>query len=85
MTTIYAQLAEQIATAIEAIPTDHRLQPKHGMVVSGPEAAFQHLQDWAFTAGYTYIIESYIGDRVHWDCLFYKNETRNTRKIDKKD
>jgi hypothetical protein len=45
MTTIYPQLAEQVAYATEAIPADRRVQPAHNIVVSDPDVAFQHLQD----------------------------------------
>jgi hypothetical protein len=85
MTTINSKLAEQIAYATEAIPANHRLQPAHNIVVSGPEEAFQHLQDWAFTQGCAYVVESKVDRRVRWDCIFHKKETRNTRRTAEED
>lgn len=64
MTTIYPQLANQIAAAIEAIPTANRQQPGDQIIVSDPDIAFQYLQDWAFIQGVAFVIESKNKDRV---------------------
>jgi hypothetical protein len=82
MTTIYPQLAQQIAIAIEAIPSPNRQQPGDNMVVSSPDIAFQHLQDWAFVQGLAFVVEYRESTRVRWDCIFHKKETRNSRRME---
>jgi hypothetical protein len=64
MTMISSKLAEQIAYAIKAIPAARRLQPAYNIVVSDPDEAFQHLQDWGFTQGNAYVVESKADRRV---------------------
>ena len=50
---------------------------------STPEAAFVHIQPWAFINGYAYVIESKGKRRVRYECIFHSRtgrKTRNTRK-----
>ena len=74
-------LRNEIATAIEDIPEAHRIAPVHGAIVSDPNSAFIHLQDWAFTQGYCFVIASSNDIRVRFNCIHHSIETRNTRKL----
>ncbi|OBT43326.1 hypothetical protein VE00_06921 [Pseudogymnoascus sp. WSF 3629] len=47
--------------------------------------AFQRLQDWAFTQGYAFVIESSEARKVRWDCIFHKKSTKNSRKTAEED
>jgi hypothetical protein len=81
MSTVTSLLARQIECAIEAIPAAHREAPTHGDVVADPEVAFRRIQDWAFTQGYAFVIESTTDIRVRFECVHHKNNTKNCRKI----
>jgi hypothetical protein len=59
MATITPLLASQIAAVIEARPEHYRKQPAHEVIVSDLNMTSQHLQDWAFTQGFTFVMESY--------------------------
>jgi hypothetical protein len=85
MSTVTSVLARQIQLAIEAIPAAHREAPTHGDVVADPEVAFRRIQDWAFTQGYAFVIESTTDIRVRFECVHHKNNTKNCRKIEEKD
>ena len=85
MSTVTSLLARQIERAIEAIPAAHREAPTHGDVVADPDVAFRRIQDWAFTQGYAFVIESTTDIRVRFECVHHKNNTKNCRKIEEKD
>jgi hypothetical protein len=56
--TISAQVAEKVATAVEAIQDLHLQLPAHDIVISNPDIASQDLQDWAFTQGFAFVVET---------------------------
>jgi hypothetical protein len=85
MSLINPELASQIERAIEAIPLAHCEALADRTVVVSPEAAFVQIQDWAFTQGHAFVIESRSHNRVRFDCIYHKKETRNTRKTEEKD
>ena len=65
------QLAAQIKEAIRTIPDRYRDAPIDGSVVVDPEAAFTHIQHWAFINGYAYVTESKGKRRVRYECIMY--------------
>jgi hypothetical protein len=71
------------------IPLAHHEVPKG--VVSSPDSAFIHINDWAFLNGHAYvkISGSMKEGRYRFGCIFHSRKkgqrTQNTRKIDKKD
>jgi hypothetical protein len=85
MTTILPTLAAQIELAIKAIPAAHREPPIHDTVVADPDSAFQRCQDWAFTQGFAFVIETRTDIRVRFECLHHKKETRNSRHLEEVD
>jgi hypothetical protein len=78
---INAGLRREIETAIEAIPEAHRVAPEAGSIVSDPNSAFAHLQDWAFTQGYAFVISSSTDIRARFLCIHHSEKTRNFRKL----
>jgi hypothetical protein len=54
--------------------------PTKGEIVESKETALLRLQDWAFTYGFALAIESGTADRVRFQCIHHKRDTRNTRK-----
>ena len=79
--TVTPLLAAQIALATKALPSDHLLILTHGESFKTPEEAFQHLQDWAFTKGFTVVTESTRKGRVIFQCIYHRKKTRNSRMI----
>lgn len=71
------------------IPLAHRDVPEG--VVSNPDSAFIHINDWAFLNGYAYVntAASKKEGRYRYSCIFHSRKegqrTRNYRKIDEKD
>jgi hypothetical protein len=84
--TVTPELAAQLSAAVAALPPAHRLNPLENEAFESREAAFVRLQDWAFTKGFALVTESAKTHnsqvvRVYLDCLHYKKETRNSRKL----
>jgi hypothetical protein len=50
-----AKLQAQLDKAGAKIPIDHRRVPSHNSVVSHPDTAFTHINNWALTAMRTYV------------------------------
>jgi hypothetical protein len=75
--TVTPVLAAQIRAAVAALPAAHRTPPKEKEIVESPEAAFVRLQDWAFTQGFAFVIESTRKDQVLFECTHYKKGTKN--------
>lgn len=79
------ELYRQIAAAIEVILPPHREPPDDSIVVADPSSAFDRIQDWAFCEGYAFVKASANAVRYQFDCIYHKNETRNTRKLKEQD
>jgi len=79
-TTVTPELAVQIEAATAALPAAHRLPPQEREIVESKEAAFQRLQNWAFTQGFALAVESGRADRVVYHCVHHKKKTKNSRK-----
>ena len=73
------ELAAQIKKAIRTIPDQYRDAPIDGSIVVDPEAAFVHIQHWAFINGYAYVTESKGKRRVRYECIFHSRTGRNTQ------
>ncbi len=84
MSTILPALQAQIDKVIANMPSDHREALIHGTVVVSPEAVYERVQDWAFTQGYAFVVESSTDTRVRFEYLYYKEDTRNTRNTEEK-
>src|SRR5256885_518842 len=81
MSTILPDLQAQINKVIANIPPDHLEAPVHGTAVTSPQAAYEQVQDWAFSQGYAFAIESATDSRVRFECIHHKEETKNCRKL----
>jgi hypothetical protein len=84
---VTSKLRKQLDAAIAALPPAHRLNPTENQAFEAQKAAFDRLQDWAFTKGFAFVTESsktYKGqvNQVYLDCVHYKKATRNTRKLE---
>jgi hypothetical protein len=79
MNTMTPGLATQIEVAVAALPTAHRLAPQEREIVENEEA-FPRLQDWAFTRGFAFAIESAKPGRIVFRCTHHQKRTRNTRR-----
>jgi hypothetical protein len=53
--TVTAELRAQIDAAVAAIPAAHRIAPIDGEYTESRDAAFERLQDWAFTQGFAIV------------------------------
>ncbi len=62
-TTITPELTSQIIIATEAIPRAHFMPPAHDVAIADPSIMFEHLNNWAFTQGFTYVKLSTKKDR----------------------
>jgi hypothetical protein len=78
---INARLRREIDTTIEAIPEASRVAPQAGSIVSDPNSAFAHLQDWDFTHEYAFVISSSTDIRARFLCIHHTEKTRNFRKL----
>jgi hypothetical protein len=74
-------LRNEIDTVIKAIPVTNRVIPTAGAIIPDPNSAFIHLQDWAFTQGYAFIIALLNNIRARFNYIYYQVKTRNTRKL----
>jgi hypothetical protein len=85
------KLQAQLDEARAKIPIDRRRVPSYNSVVSHPNTAFTHINNWAFLNGYAYVRASGSTSlyRVRYKCILYlrKNgkRTQNTLKLDEKD
>ena len=84
--TVTAELQAQLATATAALPPSHRLNPCENEPSESRETAYTRLQDWAFTKGFVLVIESAKTKngqvvRQYVECVHYKKETCNYRKL----
>ena len=75
MTSITPILEAQIAKAIEAIPEGRRRAPQPQTIVTGPEEALAIVNDWAFTKGYAFIMESYRVYMARFACYYHGLKT----------
>ena len=88
-TTLPQALQASLNQARANIPLAHREVPEG--VVSSPDTAFIHINDWAFLNGYAYvkISGSAKEGRYRFGCIFHSRKegqrTQNTRKTDEKD
>jgi hypothetical protein len=78
-------LRNEINTTIKAIPVTNRVIPTAGAIVPDPNSAFIHLQDWASTQGYAFVIASSNNIRTRFNYIHYQVKTHNTRKLTEKD
>ena len=85
VSTVTPGLAAQIDAAVAALPTAHRLAPTVGEIVESKAAAFERLQNWAFTHHFALVIESANARRVLFQCTHHKKKTQNTRKTEEAD
>jgi hypothetical protein len=88
--TVTAEVVAQLSTAVAALPPAHCLNPEEYKPSESKEAAFERLQNWAFTKGFALVKESSKTKdgqvvRVYLDCVHHKNKTRNTRKVAEED
>ena len=85
--TITAELRAQVAAAVAALPPPHRRAPVDGELAASRDAAFERLQDWAFTRGFAIAKDSCKTSadgqtvRAYFDCVHHKKATRNTRRL----
>lgn len=75
-----AELQAQLATAIEALPPAHRLNPCENNPFESRESAYLRLQDWAFTKGFALVIKSAKTEkgqvvRQYVECVHHKKQT----------
>ena len=90
-TNLPLQLLAQLDQARADIPPDHRRVPEQGGIVSHPDTAFIHINDWAFLNGHAYVRVSGSAKarRVRYSCIFHSRKegerTQNTRKLDEDD
>lgn len=88
-TTLPQALQASLNKARANIPLAHHEVPEG--VVSNPDSAFIHINDWAFLNGHAYVklSGSMKEGRYRYSCIFHSRKegerTRNTRKIDEKD
>ena len=88
-TTLPQPLQASLNQARANIPLAHREVPEG--VVSSPDTAFVHINDWAFLNGHAYVKLSGSAKegRYRYSCIFHSRKegerTRNTRNIKKKD
>jgi hypothetical protein len=72
------------------IPSNHREGPQEG-IVSDPDTAFIHINDWAFLNSHAYVKLSRTVNtgRCRYGCIFHSRKegqrTQNTCKIEEKD
>jgi hypothetical protein len=90
-TSLPPKLQAQLDQARANIPLDHREAPPNDSIVSHPDTAFIHINDWAFLNGYAYVVLSGSANlrRIRYSCIFHSRKegerTRNTRDIDESD
>ena len=90
-TNLPLQPLAQLDQARADIPLDHYREPIHGGIVSHPDTAFIHVNDWAFLNGHAYVRVSGSAKarRVRYSCIFHSRKdgerTQNTRKLDEDD
>ena len=81
--TVTPELAAQLSAAVAALPPAHRSNPLENEAFESREAAFVHLQDWAFTKGFALVKESAKSKdrqvvRLYLDCVHHKKGTKNS-------
>jgi hypothetical protein len=78
-------LLPTIQSIIERIPLNHLLPPKSKEIFDNPEAAYDRLQDWAFSQGFCVVVSSHAKNvLMRFACKHHGSRTRNTRKLDNK-
>ena len=88
-TSLPPNLQADINQARANIPLAHYERPEG--VVSSPDTAFIHINDWAFLNSYAYVKLSGTVNtgRCRYGCIFHSRKegqrTQNTRKIEEKD
>src|SRR5258705_6177715 len=88
-TTLPQAIQASLNQARANIPLAHREVPEG--VVSSPDTAFIHINDWAFLNGYAYvkISGSAKEGRYRFGCIFHSRKegqtTQNTRDLDQKE
>jgi hypothetical protein len=88
--TVTAELRAQIDASIAAIPAAHRIAPIDGKYTESRDAAFERLQDWAFTQGFAIVRDSCKTEkgqivRAYFDCVHHKKFTKNCGKLQEED
>jgi hypothetical protein len=89
-TNLPPSLQAQLKQARANIPLAHREIPAQG-VVSSPDTAFIHINNWAFLKGYAYVkLAGTINTgRCRYGCILHSRKegqrTQGTRKVDEKD
>lgn len=90
LTNLPQALQAKLDQARANIPLAHHEMPRNG-IVSNPESAFIHINDWAFLNGHAYVKLSGSAKSGRWryGCIFHSRKeglrTQNTRKIEEKD
>ncbi len=83
-------LLEIVASAIYEAPPSHLLPPKDGEIFDYPDAALEHLQNWAMAEGFTVVQHSREQGnaakstpmRVRWQCAHHGTETTNKQGLE---
>ena len=85
--TVTAELQAQLDAAVAAIPILHATNPSDNEVFQSKEAAFTHLQDWAFSDSFAIVKESSKSKqgqvvRQYPECVHHKKATKNSQKLE---
>jgi hypothetical protein len=88
--TVTAELQSQPTAAVAALPPSHCVPPTEREFAASKEAAYTHLQDWAFTKGFALVTQSSkteggVVNRVIYACIHHAKKTRNTCKTAEED
>jgi hypothetical protein len=82
-------LAEEAYKAIARLPLSHLMHPVGGEIFSGPEAAFDRLQNYAMSRGFCIVVKCSNWNktktqvmRVRWLCIHHNLETANKRGLE---
>jgi hypothetical protein len=87
--TVTTELRALIDAATAAIPPAHRRAPIDGEYAQSRDAAFERLQNWAFTQGVAIVRDSCRTEkgqiiRAYFDCVRHKG-TKNCRKLEEEE
>ena len=78
-------LIPTIRSAIDCIPSDHLQPPASKEIFDNPDAAYERLQNWAFSQGFCIVIASHIKNVMMWFvCKHHRDKTHNICKLDDK-
>lgn len=71
-----------IRKAIDAMPAAHLIEPKTGETFDSHEAAWDRVQNWAFTQGFAMVTGPCHTGSKYYECIHRGKETANKRKLD---